>query len=293
MRRAVKRYTVLLEFLIALGILPGCVCSVPWTIVKPKLSGRCIYSNKATIDMNSFTEPSKISQPARFLSLEQSNLKIAVQSALAAALCFGLSTGLFFWLITVQRLAPSAQINRLVTFFSNHLVPPDRLEIVGALGWGFLLSKISGYRKWWWLSAATILGVRMGTFMLYHGLLSEWFLEQIAPDASMHVRFGIILTIAVLCVTVSTGLLLGFVLVNWKASLMLAASTGFASVLAALITLFILGELGLRVGSGNAAMPKVTTVATMAAALAGGAVLGVMFSRYVRKDFQRIGSFFE
>ena len=29
MRRAVKRYTVLLEFLIALGILPGCVWSVP------------------------------------------------------------------------------------------------------------------------------------------------------------------------------------------------------------------------------------------------------------------------
>jgi hypothetical protein len=29
MRQAVKRYTVLLEFLIALGILPGCVWSVP------------------------------------------------------------------------------------------------------------------------------------------------------------------------------------------------------------------------------------------------------------------------
>ena len=239
--------------------------------------------------MSSFTEPSKISQPARFIWLEQSYWKIAVQSALAAALCFGLSTGLFFWLITVQRLAPSAQINRLVTFFSNYLVPPDILEIVGALGWGFLLSKISGHRKWWWLSAATILGVQMGTFTLYHGLLSEWFLEHIAPDASMHVRFGIILMIAVLCVTVSTGLLLGLVLVNWKASLMFAASTGFASVLAVLTTLFILGELGLRVGSGNAAMPKVTAAATMAAALAGGAILGVMFSRYVRKDFQRFG----
>ena len=31
MRRAVKHYTVLLEFLIALGILPGCVWSVPMT----------------------------------------------------------------------------------------------------------------------------------------------------------------------------------------------------------------------------------------------------------------------
>jgi hypothetical protein len=227
-------------------------------------------------------------RPTRFISLEHSDLKIAMQSALATALCLGLSTGLFFWLITLQRLAPSAQIDRLVTFFSNYLVPPDKLEMVGAFGWGLLLSKISGYRKWWWLSGATILGVRMGTFALYHGLLSEWFLEHIAPDASMHVRFGIILTMAILCVTVSTGLLLGFVLVNWKASLILAASTGFTSVLAALVTHFILGEMGIRVGSGNAAMPKVTAAATMAAALAGGAVLGVIFRRYVRKDFQRI-----
>lgn len=237
--------------------------------------------------MNSFVKPSKIHRPISFAPLDQSDLKIAVQSALATALCLGLSTGLFFWLITVQRLAPSAQIDRLVTFFSNHLVPPDKLEMFGAFAWGLLLSKISGYRKWWWLSGATILGVRLGTFALYHGLLSEWFLGHIAADASMHVRFGIILTMAVLCVTVSTGLLLGVVLVNWKASLMLAASTGLASVLAALITLFILGELGIRVGSGNAAMPKVTAAATMAAALAGGAMLGVVFSRYARTGLSR------
>jgi hypothetical protein len=33
-------------------------------------------------------------------------------------------------------------------------------------------------------------------------------------------------------------------------------------------------------------MPKVTALATMTAALAGGAILGTLFSRYVRKDFQ-------
>jgi len=76
--------------------------------------------------------------------------------------------------------------------------------------------------------------------------------------------------------------LLGFALMNWKVSLLLAASTGLASVFAALVTLMILGELGIRVGSGNAAMPKATAAATMAAALAGGAILGVLFSRYVR-----------
>jgi hypothetical protein len=227
-----------------------------------------------------------MSQPAKSMPLEQSNLKIAVQSALATALCLGLSTGLFFWLITIQRLAPSARIDRLVDFFSRYLVPPDLLEIVGAFVWGLLLSKISGYHKWWWLSGAAVLGGRVGIFALYSVVLTERFLGSVAADVSMHVRFGIILAAAVLCVTVSTGLLLGLVLVNWKASLMMAAGTGFVSALAAIITVVILGEMGIRVGSGNAAMPKVTAAGTMAAALAGGAVLGVMFSHYVRKSFQ-------
>jgi hypothetical protein len=69
---------------------------------------------------------------------------------------------------------------------------------------------------------------------------------------------------------------------NWKASLTLGGSTGLTSVVAAMVALMILDGLGVRVGSGNAAMPKATAVATMAAALAGGAILGVIFSRYVR-----------
>lgn len=63
---------------------------------------------------------------------------------------------------------------------------------------------------------------------------------------------------------------------------MLAVSTGSAATLAAIIALIILHGLGIQVGSGNAAMPKATAGATMAAALAGGVVLGVVFSRYAR-----------
>jgi hypothetical protein len=236
--------------------------------------------------MGSFPDSSNVHRAAQSISLEEDELRIAVQSALATALCLGLSTGLFFWLITMQRVAPSAQIDRLVNLFSRYLVPPDILEMIGGFGWGLLLSKISGYRKWWRVSGATFLGNRVGTFVLYSVLLTERFQEQLPAGISNHARFGIILVLAVLSVTVSTGLLLGFVLVNWKASLVFAASTAMASVLAVLITVFILGELGIRVGSGNAAMPRVTAAATMAAALSGGAVLGVMFSRYVRKGFQ-------
>ena len=87
---------------------------------------------------------------------------------------------------------------------------------------------------------ATMAGVRVGHYALYHGLLSEWVLEHILTDVSMHIRFGMILSITVLCVTVSTGLLLGFALMNWKASLRLAASTGLAAVLASLLSIIIL-----------------------------------------------------
>ncbi len=156
--------------------------------------------------------------------------------------------------------------------------------MLGTFGWGLCLSKISGYRQWWWLSAATTAGVRVGDFALYNGFLDQWVQGHAPPDLSLHARFGLILGITVLCVTVSTGLLLGLVLMNWKASLMLATSTGLTSVLAALVTLIILDRLGIRVGSGNAAMPKVAAAGTMAAALVGGIMLGVVFSRYVRAE---------
>ena len=228
--------------------------------------------------MDSFSESSEIYQPVRPNRSYQSDLKIALQSALAAGLCLGLPVGLFFWLIILQRWAPSAPMDRLVHFLQDHALPPVLLEMLGAFGWGLLLSRISGYRQWWWLSIATMAGVRLGDFALYHG----WLDPLVPPGLSLHVRFGLILGINVLLVTLSTGLLLGAALMNWKASLILAASTGLVSVLAALVTLMILDSLGIRVGGGNAAMPRATAVATMAAALAGGAILGVMFSRYAR-----------
>ena len=233
--------------------------------------------------MDSSNQPSITYQSVTPAPLYQNDLKIAVQSALAAGLCLGLPAGLFFWVIIVQRWTQSAPIDGLLHFLQDYTVPPVILEMLGAFGWGLLLSKISGYRQWWWLSTATMAGVRVGDFALYHGWLEQWVQGHAPPDISLHVRFGLILGITVLCVTVSTSLLLGLALMNWKASLMLAANTGLVSVLAALLTLIILDRLGIRVGSGNAAMPKVAAVSTMAAALAGGAILGVGFCRYVRE----------
>ncbi len=232
--------------------------------------------------MSPFIKPPETDRPGTLNHVYKSDLNIAIQSALATALCLGIPAGLFFWLMIVQSWAPSTPMDVLVSFFRDNAVPPVILEMLGAFGWGLLLGKISGYRQWWWLSAATMAGVRVGDFALYNGFLDNWVQGHAPPDISLEVRFGLILGITVLGVTVSTSLLLGLALLNWKASLILAASTGLASVLAALVTLIILDKLGIRVGSGNIAMPKVAAAGTMVVALAGGAMLGVVFSRYVR-----------
>ena len=124
-------------------------------------------------------------------------------------------------------------------------------------------------------------GVWVGDFALYNGYLEQW-LQRYVPPGRASLSFGLILSITILGVTISTGLLLGLALLNWKASLKLAASTTIASVVAALVTFIILDRLGIRVGSGNASMPKVAAASTMVAALAGGVVLGVVFTHYVR-----------
>ena len=62
-------------------------------------------------------------------------------------------------------------------------------------------------------------------------------------------------------------------------------------MIATLITVIILDRLGLRVGTGNAAMPKAAAVGTMSAALVGGAVVGVLFTKYVRAAPNRLEEF--
>jgi len=232
--------------------------------------------------MNPFIKQPDICQPVTDNYINKRDLKIALQSTLAAALCLGLPAGLYFWLLIVQSWAPSTPIDNAVSFLRDNAVPPVIIEMSGAFGWGILLSKISSYRQWWWLSVATMAGVRVGDYTLYNAFLDQWIQGHVPLSLSLHLRFGLILSFTVLCVTVSTGLLLGSALKNWKASLMLATSTGLASVVAAIVTCIILDRLGIRIGSGHLSMPKVAAASTMVAALAGGAVLGVVFTHYVR-----------
>jgi hypothetical protein len=236
------------------------------------------------------------SQPFRYL-------QVAWQSALAAGLCIGLPIGLMFWVLIVSRLAPSSGMNSFLSLLQNtwypfanenqpstpvhdflmvlqiYVIPDSIILSLCILGWALLFSRISGYRRWWWILAASMAGVFIGKAPI--DWLDGWIQQSPPLDGwPVHVRFAVCLSLSVLCVAIATGLALGFVLRNGKASLILAASSGAASVIAVILTAMILDRLGIRVGHGNLAMPKLTAVGTMAAAIAGGTVLGVLFTYY-------------
>jgi hypothetical protein len=212
-----------------------------------------------------------------------------------------------FWVLVVSRLAPSESINSFLSLLQNtwypfanenqpstpvhdflmvlqiYVIPSRIILALGILGWAWLLSRISGYRRWGWILAAGLAGVFFGQAPIDR--LDGWIQQAPPPYGwSLHVRFAVFLSLSVLCVAVATGLALGLVLHSAKASLVLATASGLTSVLAVIAADLILWRLGLRVGHGNLAMPKLTAVGTMAAAIAGGTVLGVLFTHFHREQ---------
>ena len=238
-------------------------------------------------------------QPFRYL-------RVAWQSALAAGLCIGLPIALMFWVLIVSRLAPSRSIDSFLSLLQNtwyplaqengpptpihnflmmlqiYVTPASIALSLGILGWTLLFSRISGYRQWWWILAAGMAGVFIGKAPIEW--LDGWIQRTPAPYGwPVHIRFAVFLSLSVLCVAMSTGLAISLILRSWKASLILTMGSGLASVIAVIVADIILDMLGIRVGHGNLAIPKLTAVGTMAAAIAGGTVLGVLFTRYYRK----------
>jgi hypothetical protein len=237
------------------------------------------------------------SQPFRYW-------RVAWQSALAAGLCLGLPIALMFWMVILANVAPSPSMNNVLSLLQNtwypfaneqqpsspvhdflmmlqiYITPASIALSLGILSWALLLSRISGYRQWWWILAAGMAGVFIGKAPI------DWLdlrLQRPFWGWPIHMRFALFLSESVLCVAIATGLALGLVLRSGKASLLLAAASGVASVIAVIAANLILDGVGLRVGYGNLAMPKLTAVGTMAAAIAGGTALGVLFTHYYRK----------
>lgn len=209
------------------------------------------------------------------------DLRIAWQSGLAAGLCLGLPAGIMFWLVLLQRVTSSASITNLLGLFQDHVEPETLALILGAVAWGIFLGQIVGYRQWGWLAAASTAGVFLGQrWPIMNGKLDLW-IQHVAPSLPVHLRFGLVFGGTVLSVMVCTSMALGLVLRNWKACCALAASSGLTSVLATIVVFTILDGMGVRVGTGNLAMPKVTALGIMSAAIVGGATMGVVFGRFV------------
>lgn len=203
--------------------------------------------------------------------------RIALQSALAAALCLGLPAGLLLWLILFQQINHSAVINQSVTLLQANGLNKIIVLAVCSLLWSFLLGRISGYRPWWKIGLATVLGIIIGWFSPLSNM-DAWFNE----GTPVHLVYAVAMCGIVSSATLCVGLAYGFVLRSGKAALILAFTTSLVSVLTILLTIVLFDRFGIRVGGTvPLAMSKVTSVSLMTSALTGGTVLGVGFSRFV------------
>lgn len=209
------------------------------------------------------------------------DIVIACQCGLSAGLCLGFPAGIIFWLLLLQNSVSSVFIQTIEVLFQDHAFPARIVLLLGTVTWGFWLGRITGYRPWWRLGLAITAGVFVGQWTIMNGKLDSMLQRFALP---VHIHFELVLCGTVISVMVCTGLLLGFVLRNWKAALLLAGSSGLTAVLATVIVFTLMDHYGIRVGSVDFAMPRVTAVGIMTASIFGGATLGVIFGKYVSRE---------
>ena len=206
-------------------------------------------------------------------------LSVALKSALAAGLCLGIPAGLLLWLILIRHAFPAVPVSGLLALLQENGLNKIIVLAVCSLGWSFLLGKISGYRAWWKIGFATALGILAGWFSPLSNLDG-----LVGDEMPIHALYATAICGIVASATLCVGLAYGLLLRSLKAALAISLTTSVVSVLALLLTIGIFDQIGIQVGGTvPLAMSKVTTVSLLVAAIAGGAVLGVTFSRFVRE----------
>lgn len=205
--------------------------------------------------------------------------RIAWQSALAAALCLGLPAGLLLWLILIQQIIHSVVVDQSIAFLQANGLIIIFVLAVCSLMWSFLLARISGYRPWWKIGLATVLGIFIGWFSPLSNL-DGLFADQFP----IHTLYAVAMCGIVSSATLSVGFAYGLILRNIKAALIMAFTTSLVSVLTLLLTIIVFDQIGIRVGgTAPLAMSKVTVSSLLTSAITGGMALGVEFTRFVRK----------
>jgi hypothetical protein len=142
-----------------------------------------------------------------------------------------------------------------------------------------LLGRISGYRSWWLLAIASAVGILAAWFSPLANI--DGILYNYRPDLPIHLNYAAAMAGVVGSVTLFVGLAYGLVLRNINAALWMGVTSCLISVFTLLLTIFIFDRFGIRVGTGNFAMSKVTVTGLLTSAITGGMVLGLIFSHFV------------
>ena len=127
----------------------------------------------------------------------------------------------------------------------------------------------------------------MGIFVGWFSPLSNldgWFGDRLP----VHTLYAVAMSGIIGSVTVCVGLAYGLILRNMRAALSLALTSSAASILGLLLTIMLFDQFGIRVGTGNFAMSKVTVAGLLISAILGGMGLGVQFSRFVQDERRRL-----
>ena len=203
--------------------------------------------------------------------------RIAWQSALAAGICLGLPAGLLLWLILFQKISHSVFVKPLIDFLHTNGLYSIFIVVVSSTVWSYLLARISGYRPWWRIGVASALGILAAWFSPLANV--DGILYEYQPNMPIHLNYAASMVGLIGSVTLFVGLAYGLLLRSIKAALTIGLTTSLISVLVLLLTIFVFDRLGIRVGTGNLAMVRVTAVDLITSALAGGMMLGIEFTK--------------
>jgi hypothetical protein len=205
-------------------------------------------------------------------------------SALATGLCIGGGLSLPFWYALFTRAVSSAE---------NQAEPSPLLEvlvnfwqpgvILASLLWGLVLSRITGCKPAWRMAIASGIGIGIGQVSVTTDPFLR-FANQITPEASLHIRFAFELVLGFGFAAGITGFALGMSLLNWRIALTLAVASSLSAVVTALLVDLAMEGMGVRIGSGNAAMAKIVGLAFPITTSAVGAVIGWILGYFCRKN---------
>ncbi len=208
-----------------------------------------------------------------------SYFRVAWKSGLAAAMCLGLPAGLSLWLLLLQQINHSVLVASLVIIFQDLGLYRIYILVLSSMLWSYLLGRISRYRRWWLLAAASALGILAAWFSPLSNI--DGILYNYRPDLPIHLNYAAAMAGIIGSTTLFVGLSYGLVLRNLRAALSMGFLTSLISVLTLLLTIFLFDQFGIRVGTGNFAMSKVTVAGLLTSSVTGGMVLGLIFSHFV------------